>query len=243
MRFLLYNVRYCAGIGRRFHMPFPGSGYLKRTHEILDQVTSFIGTVKPDIVGLVEVDGGSFRSGRVNQAEHIASSLGHYHSFESKYGEQSWVRFLPVANKQVNAFLTNGVIHEERFLYFDHGIKRLVIQLELENLTLFLVHLSIRFRHRQNQLCELYSLLKDVKKPYLVAGDFNVFWGDPEIELFLAATGLQSANKQGAPTYPSWAPKRELDFILHSPGIKVTTLEIPQVTFSDHLPLICDFEV
>jgi endonuclease/exonuclease/phosphatase family metal-dependent hydrolase len=143
----------------------------------------------------------------------------------------------------VNAFLTNGVIHEERFLYFDHGIKRLVIQLELENLTLFLVHLSIRFRHRQNQLCELYSLLKDVKKPYLVAGDFNVFWGDPEIELFLAATGLQSANKQGAPTYPSWAPKRELDFILHSPGIKVTTLEIPQVTFSDHLPLICDFEV
>ena len=243
MRFLLYNVRYCAGVGRRFHMPFPGSGYLKHTHDVLDQVTAFVGATNPDIVGLVEVDGGSFRSGRTNQAEYIASSLGHYHSFCTKYGDRSFVRFFPVANKQMNAFLSSGVIQEERFLYFDHGIKRLVIQLELERLTVFLVHLSIRFRHRQHQLCDLYSLVKDVRKPYLVAGDFNVFWGDPEIELFLAATGLRSANTHGMPTYPSWAPKRELDFILHSPGIKVTGLEIPRVTYSDHLPLICDFEV
>ncbi len=243
MRFLLYNVRYCAGIGRRFHMPFPGSGYLKRTHQVLDQVTAFIGEVKPDIVGLVEVDGGSFRSGWINQAEYIATSLGHYHSFSTKYGDRSWVRYFPVANKQMNAFLSSDVIHEERFLYFDHGIKRLVIQLELQKLTVFLVHLSIRFRHRQHQLCDLYSLVRDVRKPYLVAGDFNVFWGDPEIELFLAATGLRSANQQGVSTYPSWAPKRELDFILHSPGVRVTHFEAPCVTHSDHLPLICDFEI
>lgn len=243
MRFLLYNVRYCAGVGRRFHLPFPGSGYLKRTRTVLDQITSFIGTVKPDIVGLVEVDGGSFRSGRLNQAKHIASSLGHYHAFESKYGERSLVRFLPVANKQMNAFLSSGVIQKEHFLYFDHGIKKLVIQLELENLTVFLVHLSIRFRHRQHQLCDLYSLVKEVRKPYLVVGDFNVFWGDPEIELFLAATGLRSANTMGIPTYPSWAPKRELDFMLHSPEVRVANLEIPQVTYSDHLPMICDFDV
>lgn len=243
MRFLLYNVRYCAGIGSRFHLPFPGSGYLKHTHETLDKISAFIGTLAPDIVGLVEVDGGSFRSGRVNQAKHIASSLGHYQAFESKYGERSLVRFLPVANKQMNAFLSSGIIQQQRFLYFDHGIKKLVIQLELENLTVFLVHLSIRFRHRQHQLCELYSLVKEVKKPYLVVGDFNVFWGDPEIELFLAATGLRSANADGAPTYPSWSPKRELDFILYSPQIRITGFEIPRVTHSDHLPMVCDFEV
>lgn len=243
MRFLLYNVRYCAGIGPRFHMPFPCSGYLKRTHKVLDDVTGFIGQLKPDIVGLVEVDGGSFRTGRVNQAEYIASSLGHYHSFCTKYGDRSWVRHFPVANKQMNAFLSSDVIEEERFLYFDHGIKRLVIQLELQRLTVFLVHLSIRFRHRQHQLCDLYSLVRDVRKPYLVAGDFNVFWGDPEIELFLAATGLRSANREGVPTYPSWSPKRELDFILHSPGVNVTKFEIPNVTHSDHLPLVCDFEI
>jgi len=243
MRFLLYNVRYGAGVGTRFHLPFPGSGYLKRTGGMLDQISGFIREQDPDVVGLVEVDGGSFRSRRKNQAETIASTLGHYHTYESKYGDRSWLRFLPIANRQMNAFLTRDAIQEQRFLYFDHGVKRLVIQLELEQVTMFLVHLSIKFRHRQHQLCDLYSLVKDVKKPFLVAGDFNVFWGDPEIELFLAATGLKSANVGGDPTYPSWSPKMELDFILHSPGIAVRRLEIPAVTYSDHLPLVCDFDI
>lgn len=243
MKFLLYNVRYGAGVGRRFHFPFPGSGYLKRTGSVLDQITSFIHAQQPDIVGLVEVDGGSFRSRRQNQAEYIASALGHYHTYNSKYGDGSWVRFLPVANRQMNAFLTRDAIKEQRFLYFDHGIKRLVIQLELEDVTLFLVHLSIKFRHRQHQLCELYSLVRDMKKPYLIAGDFNVFWGDPEIELFLAATGLKSANSGKSASYPSWKPIMELDFILHSPGIAIRDFQMPSVTFSDHLPLVCDFDV
>jgi len=210
---------------------------------MLDKITGFIREQNPDIVGLVEVDGGSFRSGRMNQAELIASAVGHYHTYKSKYGERSWVRFMPVANHQMNAFLTRDVIQEQRFLYFDHGVKRLVIQLELEKVTLFLVHLSIKFRHRQHQLCDLYSLVKNVKKPYLVAGDFNVFWGDPEIELFLAATGLKSANIAQHASYPSWAPKMELDFILHSPGISIRGLTLPPVTFSDHLPLVCDFDI
>lgn len=243
MKFILYNVRYGAGVGRHFHLPFPGSGYLKRTGSMLDKITSFIHAQEPDIVGLVEVDGGSFRSSRQNQAEYIASALGHYHTYSSKYGDGSWVRFLPVANRQMNAFLTRDAIQEQRFLYFDHGVKRLVIQLELEEVTLFLVHLSIKFRHRQHQLCELYSLVKEMKKPYLIAGDFNVFWGDPEIELFLAATGLKSANIGKTASYPSWNPKMELDFILHSPGIAIRDFQMPNVTLSDHLPLICNFDV
>jgi endonuclease/exonuclease/phosphatase (EEP) superfamily protein YafD len=35
----------------------------------------------------------------------------------------------------------------------------------------------------------------------------------------------------------------ELDFILYSEGIDVTEFSVPKVTFSDHLPLVCDFEV
>lgn len=243
VRFMLYNVRYCAGVGRRFHLPFPGSGYLKRTNACLDEITQFIGAWAPDVVGLVEVDGGSFRSSWRNQAEHIASTLGHYHAYGSKYGDKSWVRFLPVANKQVNAFLTSDVVKEAKFLYFEHGVKRLVIQLDLQEVTVFLVHLSIKFRHRQRQLSDLYTLVKDVRRPHVVAGDFNAFWGDQEIELFLAATGLRNANPGGQPSYPSWAPKRQLDFVLHSPDIRVTRFEMPPVTHSDHLPLVCDFEL
>jgi endonuclease/exonuclease/phosphatase family metal-dependent hydrolase len=243
MRLLFYNVRYCTGTGGKFHVPFPWSGYLWRTSRNLERITEFIGSQDPDIVALVEVDAGSFRSRRRNQAEHMATALGHYHSYESKYGEESVVRFLPVLGKQINAFLTRDAIQARRCHYFEQGIKRLVIELELETLVVFLVHLSLKFRHRQSQLSDLYALVKDVQKPHLVAGDFNVFWGDREIQLFLAATGLQNANTEGLPSFPSRKPRRQIDFVLHSPQIRVRQFRIPRVTLSDHLPLVCDFEI
>jgi endonuclease/exonuclease/phosphatase (EEP) superfamily protein YafD len=81
------------------------------------------------------------------------------------------------------------------------------------------------------------------EKPVIVAGDFNTFWGENEIFLFMKAAGLRSANIDGIPSYPSRAPRLELDFILYSDGIDVSNFSVPTVTFSDHLPLLCDFEV
>ena len=241
MRFLLYNVRYCTGNGGRLHLPW--SGYLKRTSQNLKQITTFVKSCQPDIVGLLEVDAGSYRSRRKNQAAVMAQALGHYHLFESKYGKPSFAHSLPVLNKQVNALLTSDVIQGGEFHYFDKGVKRLVIQLELKNLTVFLVHLSIRFRTRHHQLSDLYALVKDVTKPCIVAGDFNVFWGNREMKLFLAATRLNNACPEGTASFPSWAPRRQLDFILYNDGIKIRNFKIPRVLYSDHLPLICDFEI
>jgi endonuclease/exonuclease/phosphatase family metal-dependent hydrolase len=243
MRFMLYNLRYCTGTGSRFHLPFPWIGYLKRTTRNLERITAFIHDCQPDVVGLVEVDVGSFRSRRENQAAYMADALGHYHLYESKYSVDSVFQLLPIVNKQVNAFLTRSAIQDTHFHYFDRGVKRLVIELELRELTVFLVHLSLKYRHRHSQLNDLYDLVKKVEKPCIVAGDFNAFWGDEEIALFLAASGLRSANVEGRPSYPSRAPKRQLDFILHSAGIRVTHFEMPGVTFSDHLPLICDVAI
>ena len=38
MRFLLYNIRYAAGIGRHFHFPVPYSGYFKNTNGNLKKI-------------------------------------------------------------------------------------------------------------------------------------------------------------------------------------------------------------
>jgi len=150
---------------------------------------------------------------------------------------------VPVLNKQGNAILTNQRIVSQNFHYFRNGVKRLVIELELEDFSIFLVHLSIKFRHRQYQLQDLHSMIKNLKKPVIVAGDFNVLWGDRELQLFLAAAQLNNANRNGEPSHPSRAPRRELDFIFHSSEIHVTHFQIPPVKFSDHTPLVCDFEV
>lgn len=243
MRLVIYNIRYATGSGPAFHLPLPGAGYLRSNRQVLDQITDFLKAQDPDVVGLVEVDTGSIRTGMVNQAEFIASHLGHYSTYQCKYGAESFNSMVPIVRMQGNAFLAAPRVHGERFHYFDTGIKRLIIELELADAVIFLVHLSLKYRHRQSQLRTLHELVKRSTKPVIVAGDFNTFWGDHEIYLFMQASGLKSANTQGLPSYPSRNPRRELDFILYTDGIEVTGFQVPPVRYSDHLPLVCDFEV
>ena len=221
----------------------PWQGYLGNTEKNLGVIIEFLRDLDPDIIGLVEVDSGSYRSKNRNQAEVIAESLGHYHTYKSKYDHSSVIQNVPILNKQGNAILARDTIKNQKFHYFDKGLKRLVIELELENLKIFLVHLALGLRVRHQQLGSLYSFIKGTKKPYIVAGDFNAVWGEDEIDLFLAASKLTNADKNSIPSFPSWAPRRHLDFILHSPQIMVKEFWMPPVTFSDHLPLVCDFEI
>jgi len=244
MRFLLYNMRYGAGAGALFHLPFPGFGYLRRNPRNLRRIVEFIRSQHPDIVGLVEIDGGSYlRSNCCCQAAQIANALGHYHLYGGKYAPKTLASAIPVFAKQGNAILSKKKIVDEAFHYFEHGMKRLVIEAATGDYTVFLVHLSLKFRHRQHQLDTLYELLRPISGPCIVAGDFNAFWGDRELRLFCAATGLTNANPLGLPSYPSRSPSRQLDFIFHSPHLRVKRFEVPRIHLSDHCPLVCDFEL
>lgn len=243
MRLLVYNIRYATGTGPAFHLPVPGAGYLRSSQKVLESITEFIRSQEPDLVGLIEVDIGSIRTGMVNQAEHIAQRLGHYTAYECKYGASSINQLMPIVRKQGNAILAAPHVTGERFHYFDTGIKRLIIELELDDMCLFLVHLSLKYRQRQEQLRSLHDLIVHAKKPVIVAGDFNTFWGNNEIFLFMRAAGLQSANRLSLASFPSRTPRVELDFVLVSKEITVSDFRVPAVQFSDHLPLVCDFEV
>lgn len=243
MRFLLYNIRYGLGSGRALHWPLPGAGYVLGNQANLQRIIRFIKTQGPDIVGLIEVDTGSIRSRRVNQAEAIAQSLGHYPAYQCKYGEGSFNQRLPIVRNQGNAFLAAPQMHGKRFHYFSKGIKRLIIEVEFGDCAVFLVHLSLKYGHRRAQLRYLYDLVGASVKPVVVAGDFNTFSGEHEIYPFMKAAHLRSANADGVPSYPSRSPRKQLDFVLYGDGISITDFFIPNVNFSDHLPLVCDFEV
>jgi len=243
MKLLVYNIRYGVGDGAGSGLPLPGARYLYAEAAGLQRISQFIAAQQADIVGLIEVDIGSLRSGRINQAEAIAAELGHYSCYASKYTEESMNQLLPIVRKQANAFLASPTVRGERFHYFSQGVKRLVIELELDDVAIFLVHLSLKYRHRHFQLRHLYELITKCTKPVIVAGDFNTFWGEDEIYLFMKAAGLRNANRLSTPTYPTRSPRMELDFILHSEAITINRFEVPRVPFSDHLPLVCDFEV
>ena len=63
MRFLLYNIRY--GTGKYLNQPMKYlRGYLGQSLDHIHRIGEFIKEQKADIVGLVEVDLGSFRTRR-----------------------------------------------------------------------------------------------------------------------------------------------------------------------------------
>ena len=74
---------------------------------------------------------------------------------------------MPIVRKQGNAFLAAPRVEGERFHYFDTGIKRLIIELELDDVCMFLVHLALKYRQRQYQLRYLHDLIVQVAQ----AGD------------------------------------------------------------------------
>ena len=82
------------------HMPLPGAGYVLGNQSVLPEITRFIKSKDPDVVGLIEVDTGSIRSRNVNQAEKIAADLGMNTSYETKYGEKSLNQILPIVRRE-----------------------------------------------------------------------------------------------------------------------------------------------
>lgn len=240
---MVYNIAYGTGCPGGFSKQLLTiHRYIKTPQSHLDRIIKFINEVKADIVGLVEVDTGSYRTNFVNQVEAVANHLQHFHFSSVKYGKRSLGRVLPIMNKQANAILTKKRLPKCKFHFFPTGFKKLILEVNINGIRFFLVHLALQRRVRANQLDFLLELAKG-GSPVIIAGDFNTFQGEKEISFFQEELDLVNPNAEGLATYPSWKPKHQLDFILCSRKIKVKKFSIPDVRFSDHLPLILDFSV
>jgi endonuclease/exonuclease/phosphatase family metal-dependent hydrolase len=240
---MVYNIAYGTGTPDAFYERFlTGHRYLRTSQVHLDKIMEFIEKEKPDILGLVEVDTGSIRTKFINQVETIANHLNHFHHSSVKYGKDSLGRTIPILRMQGNAVLTKKQIPDSHFHYFPVGFKRLIIELDIGGISFFLVHLALKKRIRKKQFRFLAEIAK-THENIIIAGDFNTFKGNKEIAELQQELKLINPNRKSLPTYPSWNPHRELDFILHSKNIKVTRFAVPKVRFSDHLPIIMEYHL
>ncbi|OGV51967.1 MAG: hypothetical protein A2X49_08870 [Lentisphaerae bacterium GWF2_52_8] len=243
MRLLTYNIAYGTGGAASFaRQIWTVHRYLRAPRTHLDRIIRFISECDADIVGLVEVDTGSYRTGFINQVESISHHLGHYHVSAIKYEHRSLGRALPIMKKQGNAIFCKDAIPENKLHYLPVGFKKLIIEAEIKGIRFFLVHLALQRRARTVQLEHLTELAAG-KKPVIIAGDFNCFGGPEELAGIQKKLKLVNANQEGVSSYPSWKPSRQLDAILCSKSIKIKNFSIPKIHHSDHLPLILDFEI
>ena len=237
MKIMFYNIAYGTGMNgswkryfvdvwRFFWLPY---GIIRKMIKTLKQE-------KPDVLCLVEVDGGSFRNRFRCQARYLARRLLYpFYYSRAKYGRWSIWRFMAMVRKQHDAILSRKGGKLRRHL-LKSGVQKLVHEFVVDGISIFSVHLSVLSKKiRQRQLRELAEVLKKCPRPHLVCGDFNTNKGLAEIREFIKKTGLRHVIKK--PTYPSISPSYYLDMFFASPGVKIKRAGVLNVTHSDHLPV------
>lgn len=82
-------------------------------------------------------------------------------------------------------------------------------------------------------------------RPLVLAGDFNADPGDPELTALRhrLADVWPVAGQGRAATFPSRWPRRRLDHVLVTPGVRATRARVVATDASDHRPVVVDLVV
>ncbi len=254
-RLILYNVEYLGGTTKNSLQYLDIYHYLRIKKGFDKKIADALKPLNPDILALVEVDRGSARYKHKSQIEYFSNILGmKYIAHGLKYitkGIYKYVLKIPILNTQENAILTRYEIDTIKKHYLSKGFKRLVIEATLntpKKMTILLAHLSLFKKTRKKQIKELAELINTYETPLLLVGDFNVF-KEKELDYLLDNTKLTDAYQEECAkhdiiyTGPSWKPKYRLDNILVTESVNIKNYEILNLKYSDHLPVLVDFEI
>ncbi|MGD2119258.1 MAG: endonuclease/exonuclease/phosphatase family protein [Chromatiales bacterium] len=186
-----------------------------------------------DLVGLQEVDAGSFRSGFINQTRYLA-------------GRASFPYWYTRANRNVGKLAqhSNGILSRYQPSHCFHqklpGMPgRGVLVCEFahgeETLAMIVAHLALGSRSRRMQFDFLQQLAE--RYPHVILmGDFNCEANSPEMHSLLQNSHLVESNIDQN-TFPSWNPVRKIDHILVSDSLQVCSSQVVNYYLSDHLPV------
>ncbi len=193
-----------------------------------------------DVVALQEVDGGSLRSGFLNQVEYLADLAGF------PYCHAQRTRNLAQLGQHGNGLLSRFAVsqlteHRLPGLIPGRGAIEAHIGHGPEPLVIVVLHLSLGARGRANQLRYIADKVAH-RRHVVVMGDMNGEGDEVREQLRLGGLSLQPPLQEPA-TFPSWNPSRSIDHILATPSVSVQELEVLPYCYSDHLPIAMQIAV
>lgn len=231
LKILSYNVHSCIGTDRKLDPT---------------RIAEVIAELKPDIIGLQELDVGRRRTGGVDQAETIASLLKmefHFHAAlhvaEERYGD-AILTALPM--KRIKGGMLPSTGEQRGALWVEISIGGRPVQV-------FNTHLGLMRRDRITQATTLLGpawlgSAKGSQKPAILIGDLNSIGRSAayrQIARRLRDVQVETGSTLRA-TFPSRYPLMRLDHIFVSDDIEALKAEVVNTrltrTASDHLPLL-----
>lgn len=239
LRLLSFNIQVGISTERYRHyltrgwqhlLPHPGrNSNLQRIGELLGDY---------DLVALQEVDGGSLRSGFINQVEQLAL-LGRF-----PYWYQQLNRNLGHLAQHSNGVLArlHPRVLEDHPLPGPRGRGAILLRFGEgpDALVVVMMHLALGPRTRTRQLAYIRELLEGCRHVVLM-GDMNTHAVDLLDNSPLRDLGLLAPQVQA--TFPSWQPQRCLDHILLSPELILERVQVLPLPISDHLPVAVEIRL
>ena len=236
--FLVATQNAQVGIGsqRQHHVLSHSWRYLLPHQQSLRNLEEIAASVSGmDIVGLNEVDAGSFRSQYLNQAAFLAERSGLL--FWAQQRTRDWGDLAQHSNSLLSRW---PIIEIERHPFTGtlkgRGLLRAQVELQGRQVQILVTHLALAKPGRLRQIRQLLPFLRNAPAS-IVLGDLNCGSDSAELRLLREEGGLQSPPQQPA-TFPSWAPQRRLDHVLISPELAFVEVWTEHEQRSDHLPLM-----
>lgn len=221
MRILSYNIR--GGLG------MDGS-------RSIDRIAQVVAEQSPDIVCFQEIHQRLPQSLFIDQPLRLEKSLGMPFVFQSNLR-------IGVGNYGIGMATRLPVQAVKRRRLTSRDEPRGVLEVRLENLTVFCMHWGLNAEERVGQADETAAWIGQAPGPILVCGDLNDRPDSASVQSLLAQTGLRDAGgAENCPTYPARLPEARIDYVFHSPELALTAFAALPSLASDHLPIQADFD-
>ncbi len=226
LRVVTYNIRHGRGMDDRVD--------IERTAAVLR-------ALGPDIVGLQEVDSGTQRSGRIDEARELGRQLGLHHAFGSFFDYQG--------GQYGMAILSRYPVQRTYVVRLPDGNEprvALAVEVRPPGQSALLV-INVHFdwvdddRFRFAQASVLATVLDTLSLPWILLGDFNDVPDSRTLTLFRRRALEAAKPAEDRFTFSSADPRKEIDFIFASPRTywavdSVRVIDEPVA--SDHRPVL-----
>ena len=239
LRLLSFNIQvgnstqgYRHYLTRSWQHVLPHKGRAGNLERIGDLLGDF------DLVALQEADGGSHRSGYINQVKYLAQQG------EFPYWYQQLNRNLGRLAQHSNGLLSRlrPAVIEDHPLPGPAGRGAILVRFGEgpDALVVVIMHLALGTKTRTRQLAYIRELIGGYQHQVLM-GDMNTHANDLLHTSPLRDLGLLAPQMEA--TFPSWRPPRCLDHILLSPSLTLERVQVLDQPISDHLPVAVDIRL
>ncbi|MGV8150173.1 MAG: endonuclease/exonuclease/phosphatase family protein [Candidatus Woesearchaeota archaeon] len=241
IRVLNLNIEYCASITKGYwqYLTSVWKYVIPHNTHTINVISKLINHWDADICTFSEIDGGSFRTMHMNYLKKLSNMtvLKKWHFFP--------VRHLLNLSNQGNGILTKyEILETHNYRLITRGENRClshsIIRVDDDIINVLTTQLALGKYSRKNELTQIADIIKTLNGPIILTGDLNT---NNEIELkAIENVGLKRVNSEK--TFPSWKPKRAIDYIFYSKHFEVINHQVAfDMKVSDHLPILVELKL